>query len=105
MMLSTFPRYEAAGYVLQAREQEVVRASAAQRSRRRRQPARVQHGLLRVDRMIRFRDHLRVDEADRALYERTKRDLAARRWRYVQDYADAKTDVIVDIMTRAQPLQ
>ena len=62
-------------------------------------------GCSEIDRMLRFRDHLRVDEADRVLYERTKRDLAARRWRYVQDYADAKTDVIADIMTRAQPQQ
>jgi hypothetical protein len=62
-------------------------------------------GCSEIDRMIRFREHLRVDEADRVLYERTKRDLAACRWRYAQDYADAKSDVIVDIMTRAQSMQ
>ena len=48
-------------------------------------------GCSEIDRMIRFREHLRVAEADRVMYSRTKRDLAERRWRHVQDYADAKT--------------
>jgi GrpB-like predicted nucleotidyltransferase (UPF0157 family) len=54
-----------------------------------------------VRRMIAFRDHLRRDADDRALYERTKRDLAGRRWAYVQDYADAKSAVVDEIMARA----
>ena len=52
-------------------------------------------------RMLAFRDHLRRDEADRELYERTKRELAGRRWDRVQDYADAKSDVVADILGRA----
>ena len=51
--------------------------------------------------MLAFRDHLRRDEADRLLYERTKRELAARRWDRVQDYADAKSEVVGEIMARA----
>ena len=51
--------------------------------------------------MVRFRDHLRGSVADRDLYARTKRDLAARAWKYMQQYADAKTDVIDEIMARA----
>jgi hypothetical protein len=31
----------------------------------------------------------------------TKRDLAARTWDYVQDYADAKSDVVEEITSRA----
>ncbi len=54
-----------------------------------------------VRRMLAFRDHLRVDAADRELYERTKRDLAGRSWDRVQDYADAKTEVVAEIMARA----
>jgi GrpB-like predicted nucleotidyltransferase (UPF0157 family) len=54
-----------------------------------------------VDRMLLFRDWLRVNEADRELYARTKRDLAAREWKYVQQYADAKTAVVLEIMARA----
>jgi GrpB-like predicted nucleotidyltransferase (UPF0157 family) len=51
--------------------------------------------------MIVFRDQLRTNEADRELYERTKRELAAREWAYTQDYADAKTGVVEEIIARA----
>jgi GrpB-like predicted nucleotidyltransferase (UPF0157 family) len=54
-----------------------------------------------VERMLRFRDHLRTNEADRELYERTKRELAAGEWKYVQNYADAKAEVVKDILSRA----
>lgn len=53
------------------------------------------------DRDIIFRDWLRTHPDDRALYEHTKRTLAARTWKYMQNYADAKTAVIEDIRTRA----
>jgi GrpB-like predicted nucleotidyltransferase (UPF0157 family) len=59
-------------------------------------------GCVEIDRMLRFRDQLRTDDADRELYERTKRELAARRWRYVQHYADAKSDVVAEIMARVE---
>lgn len=49
-----------------------------------------------------LRDHLRSDADDRALYESTKRNLLLRRWDDMNDYADAKTDVIVAIKTRAR---
>ena len=55
-----------------------------------------------AERMERFRDHLRVDQGDRELYERTKRELASRTWKYVQHYANAKADVVADIMSRAE---
>jgi GrpB-like predicted nucleotidyltransferase (UPF0157 family)/predicted enzyme related to lactoylglutathione lyase len=58
-------------------------------------------GAEEIDRMLAFRDHLRRDSADRELYLRTKRELAARSWARVQDYADAKSDVVADIMRRA----
>lgn len=54
-----------------------------------------------IGRMVLFRDHLRANEADRLLYERTKRDLAQRTWKYTQHYADAKTSVVKEIMARA----
>jgi GrpB-like predicted nucleotidyltransferase (UPF0157 family) len=50
--------------------------------------------------MTAFRDHLRANPADRDLYERTKRDLAQRTWTYTQDYADAKSEVVEDILAR-----
>ena len=58
-------------------------------------------GCAEIARMVRFRDHLRGNEPDRLLYERTKRELARRTWRYVQHYADAKTPVVDEIMGRA----
>ena len=54
-----------------------------------------------VSKMLAFRDHLRANDEDRELYERTKRELAAREWEYVQNYADAKTDVVNEIVARA----
>jgi GrpB-like predicted nucleotidyltransferase (UPF0157 family) len=54
-----------------------------------------------IDRTIAFRDRLRTDEGDRRLYEATKRELAARDWVYVQDYADAKDEIIATIIARA----
>ena len=49
-----------------------------------------------------LRDHLRVDEADRQLYEATKRDLTRRDWSDMNAYADAKTAVIEEIKQRAR---
>ena len=94
------PPLEAIGYILRVRE-----------------PDWYEHRLLRgydppvnlhvfppdceeVEKMLRFRDHLRTDAADRELYERTKRELAAKEWKYTQNYADAKSDVVQEILSR-----
>ncbi len=53
-----------------------------------------------IERMVAFRDHLRANLEDRALYERTKRQLAQSEWETVQHYADAKTQVVKEILTR-----
>jgi GrpB-like predicted nucleotidyltransferase (UPF0157 family) len=55
-----------------------------------------------IDRVLAFRDWLRVNDDDRKLYERTKQDLAARTWKHVQNYADAKSEVVAEILGRAQ---
>ncbi|MFB4290055.1 GrpB family protein [Nonomuraea sp. ATR24] len=52
-------------------------------------------------RMLGFRDWLREHDDDRDLYARTKRDLARRTWKYVQNYADAKSEVVEAIIARA----
>lgn len=59
-------------------------------------------GCEEVDRMLIFRDWLRSHEDDRKLYEEAKRALASRTWKYTQDYADAKTDVVREILARAR---
>ena len=95
------PKLEAAGYVLRVRE-----------------PDWFEHRMLRgydppvnlhvfppdcseVERMLLFRDWLRTNEADRELYARTKRELGSQEWKYVQNYADAKTAVVEEILARA----
>lgn len=55
-----------------------------------------------VDEYLLFRDHLRSDAADRALYESTKRTLLAQRWDDMNAYAEAKTHVIMAIKARAR---
>jgi GrpB-like predicted nucleotidyltransferase (UPF0157 family) len=60
------------------------------------------NGCPETERMIRFRDWLRSHPDDRELYAQTKQELAARRWTYMQQYADAKTNVIAAIIGRAQ---
>jgi len=95
------PALEAAGYVLHQREPEWHQHRILKRTT----PAVNLHvftsGCAEVRRMLAFRDHLRADAADRSLYETTKRELAAREWDRVQDYADAKTEVVRAIMGRA----
>ncbi len=49
-----------------------------------------------------LRDWLRVDVDDRDLYAAEKRWLAQQQWRDMNGYADAKTGVIRDILTRAR---
>lgn len=95
------PALEAIGYVLRIREPEWFE------HRLLRPPDRSAHlhvfpaGCAETRRMVQFRDHLRADEADRTLYEQTKRELAARDWAYMQQYADAKSQVVSEIMARA----
>ena len=58
-------------------------------------------GCVEIERMLRFRDRLRADGADRELYLRAKRRLAEREWGRVQEYADSKGTVVEEILARA----
>ncbi len=58
-------------------------------------------GCPELERMVGLRNWLRTHADDRALYEATKRDLVKRDWSYIQNYADAKGDVIEAIAARA----
>jgi GrpB-like predicted nucleotidyltransferase (UPF0157 family) len=58
-------------------------------------------GCEEIERLLRFRDHLRRSETDRMLYERTKRGLARQTWKYTQNYADAKSTVVEEILARS----
>jgi GrpB-like predicted nucleotidyltransferase (UPF0157 family) len=59
-------------------------------------------GCEEIGRMLLFRDWLRTHDEDRRRYEALKHQLAARTWRHVQNYADAKSDIVGEILGRAQ---
>jgi GrpB-like predicted nucleotidyltransferase (UPF0157 family) len=59
-------------------------------------------GCEEIERMLLFRDWLRTHAEDRLLYEETKRELAGRTWKYTQNYADAKSKVVEEILARAR---
>jgi GrpB-like predicted nucleotidyltransferase (UPF0157 family) len=95
------PDLEVAGYVLRIREPEWFEHRVFKRD----DPAVNLHTFSapcpETDRMLLFRDRLRRNAADCDLYLRTKRALAARDWKYVQQYADSKTEVVKEILARA----
>ena len=95
------PDMEAAGYVLRIREPDWFEHRLFKGPDVNINLHVFSAGCAEVGRMLIFRDWLRTHVADRELYARTKREVAARDWKYVQQYADAKTQVVKDIMDRA----
>ena len=102
------PPLEAIGYTLRVREPRWLEHRVLYRRVAEGDPHNVNLHVLspglgddEIARMRMFRDWLRANPEDRALYAATKRELATRRWRFVQDYADAKTDVVRAILARA----
>jgi GrpB-like predicted nucleotidyltransferase (UPF0157 family) len=96
------PDLEAAGFLLHAREP----GWHEHRLLKRASPAVHLHvfapGCPEAERLLLFRDRLRGSRQDRERYEQTKRELAARTWTYVQDYADAKVEVVEQILAHAR---
>lgn len=99
------PALEAAGYVLHIREPEWCEHRLCKGPDTTINLHVFSAGHAEIGRMVAFRDWLRGNEADRLLYERTKRELAARTWGYTQNYADAKTMVVEEIVARALAAQ
>ena len=58
-------------------------------------------GCEEIERVLAFRDRLRTCEEDRRKYEDVKVALAARTWADIQNYADAKSDIVREILSRA----
>jgi len=96
------PALEAAGYILRIREPDWYEHRMFKGPDTNTNLHCFSDGCPEIERMLAFRDWLRVNEVDRLLYERTKRDLAAKTWKYVQNYADAKTAVVDEILSRAR---
>jgi hypothetical protein len=95
------PPMEAAGYVLRIREPDWYEHRLFKGPDTNINLHVFSARCIEIERMLGFRDHLRGNASDRALYAATKRELAARHWRYVQEYADAKTEVVEAIIARA----
>ena len=88
------PDLEAAGYVLRIREPEWFEHRLFKGPDTNINLHVFSAGCEETDRMVLFRDWLRGYDADRERYASAKRELAARDWKYVQQYADAKTAIV-----------
>jgi GrpB-like predicted nucleotidyltransferase (UPF0157 family) len=96
------PDLEAAGYVLVIREPEWYQHRCLKGPDTNVNLHVYPPGCPEIERYLLFRDRLRQDPAERAHYQRVKRELAERDWTYVQQYADAKTEVVEAIIARAR---
>lgn len=99
---SYVPPLERLGYVLRIREPDwfahrLLKSPAADVNLH-----VFSQGCAEIGGMLRFRDWLRINEDDRKLYERKKQELAARTWKYMQNYADAKSEIVSQILARAR---
>jgi GrpB-like predicted nucleotidyltransferase (UPF0157 family) len=99
---SYVPALEGAGYVLRIREPDWYEHRVFKGPDTDINLHVFSPGCPEIERMLLFRDWLRGNESDRQLYERTKRELAGKDWKYVQNYADAKNQVVDEILARAR---
>jgi GrpB-like predicted nucleotidyltransferase (UPF0157 family) len=96
------PDLEAAGYVLVIREPEWFQHRCFKGPDTNVNLHVYSPGCPEIERYLAFRERLRTDPDDRAHYQRIKCELAERDWTYVQEYADAKTEVVEAIIARAR---
>jgi GrpB-like predicted nucleotidyltransferase (UPF0157 family) len=98
---SYVPALEAVGYVLRIREPDWYQHRLFKGPDTNINLHVFTKGSEEIQRTLMLRDWLRTNEADRELCARSKRSLAGKKWKYVQNYADAKTEVIEAILARA----
>jgi GrpB-like predicted nucleotidyltransferase (UPF0157 family) len=96
------PALEAAGYTLRIREPDWEEHRVLKSTNPDVNLHVFTDGSPEVERMLLMRDWMRAHPEDRDRYAAVKRDLAARTWKYVQNYADAKSDVVEEILVRAK---
>ncbi len=94
------PDLEAAGYVLWIREPDWFEHRCFKGPDTDVNLHVLSEGCPEIERYLRFRGRLRTNAEDRERYERTKRELAAREWKYVQNYADAKSAIVEETLAR-----
>ena len=95
------PALEAAGYVLRIREPDLFEHRVFKGPDTNINLHVLSRGCPEIDRMLLFRDRLRSNDPDREEYERAKRELAQKTWKYVQNYADAKGATVERIIADA----
>jgi GrpB-like predicted nucleotidyltransferase (UPF0157 family) len=96
------PDLEAAGYVLVIREADWYQHRCFKGPDTNVNLHVYSPGCPEIERYLIFRDRLRGHPDERAHYQRVKRELSERDWTYVQQYADAKTEVVESIIARAR---
>jgi len=99
---SYVPALEAAGYVLRIREPDWYEHRLFKGPDANINLHVFTQGSEEIGRVLTLRDWLRINKADHELYARTKQDLASKKWKYVQNYADAKSEVVRAILERAE---
>lgn len=99
--LAYAPELEGAGYRLSNREPEWYEHRMFKGAQPKVNLHVFSRDCVEVDRMLIFWDWLRASVADCDLYARAKLALSQQRWERVQDYADAKTSIVAEIMGRA----
>lgn len=99
--LSYVPQLEKLGYVLKIREPDWYEHRVLKPQNKQANLHVFTAGCSEIKRMMAFRDWLRNHPEDRKLYEATKRQLSQQKWKYIQNYADAKSAVVQEIMNRA----
>ncbi len=97
------PALEAEGYVLRIREPDWYQHRLVKGPDTDINLHVFSTGAREIDRMLAFRDLLRTNPDTRILYARAKRKLARRTWKYVQNYADAKSEIVERILASANP--
>ena len=98
---SYVPQLEKLGYVLKIREPDWYEHRVLKLQNKKTNLHVFTTGCEEIERMIAFRDWLRNHPEDKKLYEATKRKLSQQTWKYIQNYADAKSAVVGQIMNRA----
>jgi GrpB-like predicted nucleotidyltransferase (UPF0157 family) len=101
---SYVPQLEAVGFALRIREPEGMEHRVLYR---RGEPHDVNvhvyspiHAAPEITRILAFRNWLRTHDDDRDRYAATKRELSKKDWKFVQNYADAKTEIIEEILAK-----
>jgi len=99
---SYVPALEQGGYVLRIREPNWFEHRMLKGTGQEFNLHVFSEGCTEIDQMLLFRDWLRANAEDRELYASKKRELVQRKWRFVQNYSDAKSEVVQQILARAR---